>query len=75
MMEILKQIEQLKLLPVIKLDASENAAPLAEALIEGGLPAAEVTFRTDARGFYKNYDPEISRDACRRRYHYIRITS
>lgn len=47
-MEILKQIEQLKLLPVIKLDASENAAPLAEALIEGGLPAAEVTFRTDA---------------------------
>lgn len=47
-MEILKQIEQLKLLPVIKLDSSENAAPLAEALIEGGLPAAEVTFRTDA---------------------------
>ena len=47
-MEILKQIESLKLLPVIKLDSSENAAPLAEALIAGGLPAAEVTFRTDA---------------------------
>lgn len=47
-MEILKQIESLKLLPVIKLDSSENAAPLAEALIAGGLPAAEITFRTDA---------------------------
>lgn len=47
-MEILKQVEQLKLLPVIKLDSSENAAPLAQSLIEGGLPAAEVTFRTDA---------------------------
>lgn len=47
-MEIIKQIEQLKLLPVIKLDHSEDAAPLAEALISGGLPAAEITFRTDA---------------------------
>lgn len=47
-MEILQQIEHLKLLPVIKLDTSKNAAPLAEALIAGRLPAAEVTFRTDA---------------------------
>jgi len=47
-MNLLEQIEQLKLVPVIKLDNSENAAPLAEALTAGGLPVAEVTFRTDA---------------------------
>lgn len=47
-MELLKQIEQHKIVPVIKLDSSENALPLAEALIHGGLPVAEITFRTDA---------------------------
>ncbi len=47
-MNFLEQIEQLKLVPVIKLDSAEHAAPLAQALIEGGLPVAEVTFRTDA---------------------------
>lgn len=47
-MELLKQIEQRKILPVIKLDSADNAAPLAEALLLGGLPAAEITFRTEA---------------------------
>ncbi|MCD8046539.1 MAG: bifunctional 4-hydroxy-2-oxoglutarate aldolase/2-dehydro-3-deoxy-phosphogluconate aldolase [Clostridiales bacterium] len=47
-MNIYETIEQLKILPVIKLDSAANSAPLAEALIAGGLPAAEVTFRTDA---------------------------
>lgn len=47
-MELLQQIEQHKIVPVIKLDSSENALPLAEALIRGGLPVAEITFRTDA---------------------------
>lgn len=47
-MDLLKQIEQIKLIPVIKLDSPDNASPLAEALINGGLPAAEITFRTDA---------------------------
>lgn len=47
-MEILKQLESLKIMPVIKLDRSQDAAPLAEALCAGSLPAAEVTFRTDA---------------------------
>ena len=41
-----KRIAQIGVLPVIQLnDPEENAAPLAEALCEGGLPAAEVTFR------------------------------
>lgn len=37
-----------RLLPVIVLDRSADAAPLAEALVAGGLPVAEITFRTDA---------------------------
>lgn len=46
-----KTIEQLStigLVPVVKLDRPEDAEPLAKALIAGGLPCAEVTFRTDA---------------------------
>lgn len=37
-----------RLLPVIALESSADAAPLAEALVAGGLPVAEVTFRTAA---------------------------
>jgi len=37
-----------KLAPVIALEDPGHAAPLAEALVAGGLPVAEVTFRTDA---------------------------
>lgn len=47
-MSVLERIKQYKLLPVIKLDHAEDARPLAEALCGGGLPAAEITFRTDA---------------------------
>lgn len=35
-------------MPVVVLDDPTDAVPLARALEEGGLPAAEVTFRTDA---------------------------
>lgn len=37
-----------KLVPVIALDAATEADPLAHALVAGGLPVAEVTFRTAA---------------------------
>lgn len=47
-MDIYKQIEALKIVPVVKLNKADDAAPLAEALIEGGLPVAEITLRTDA---------------------------
>lgn len=40
------QIGQGKLVPVITIDRAEDASPLAEALILGGLPVAEVTMRT-----------------------------
>ena len=47
-MDVLAKIKETKILPVIKIDNAKDAAPLAKALIDGGLPAAEVTFRTDA---------------------------
>lgn len=37
-----------RLLPVIALDSAADAAPLADALVAGGLPVAEITFRTAA---------------------------
>ncbi len=45
---IAEKIENLAIIPVIKLQNAENAEPLAETLIRAGLPIAEVTFRTDA---------------------------
>lgn len=37
-----------RVIPVIALERAADAKPLAEALIAGGLPIAEVTFRSDA---------------------------
>ena len=48
MSEILEKIKEIGIVPVIVLEDSKDALPLAEALMEGGLPCAEVTFRTAA---------------------------
>lgn len=48
MNEVLKQIEKIGIVPVVVLDDAKDAEPLAKALCEGGLPCAEVTFRTAA---------------------------
>lgn len=48
MTEILKQIYEIGIVPVIALDRADQAVPLARALVRGGLPAAEITFRTAA---------------------------
>lgn len=45
---VLERINQYGILPVVVLEQEKDAAPLAEALVEGGLPAAEITFRTEA---------------------------
>ncbi|MDY3619089.1 bifunctional 4-hydroxy-2-oxoglutarate aldolase/2-dehydro-3-deoxy-phosphogluconate aldolase [Agathobaculum sp.] len=46
MNEIEKRIQSIGVVPVIKLNNPErDAAPLAKALVEGGVPVAEVTFR------------------------------
>jgi 2-dehydro-3-deoxyphosphogluconate aldolase/(4S)-4-hydroxy-2-oxoglutarate aldolase len=46
--DILKHLSVHRLIPVIALDRAEDSGPLADALIAGGLPVAEVTFRTAA---------------------------
>lgn len=48
MNEVLSKIQMMGIVPVIKLDDPNNAVPLAKALCDGGLPCAEVTFRTAA---------------------------
>lgn len=45
---IVEEISKIGIVPVIALDDAKDARPLAEALCKGGLPCAEVTFRTDA---------------------------
>ncbi|MFR8088734.1 MAG: bifunctional 4-hydroxy-2-oxoglutarate aldolase/2-dehydro-3-deoxy-phosphogluconate aldolase [Lachnospirales bacterium] len=46
MNEVLEKISAIGIVPVIKISDVEKAVPLAKALCEGGLPCAEVTFRT-----------------------------
>ena len=48
MNKVLEEISKIGIVPVIALDDVKDAEPLAKALIEGGLPCAEVTFRTKA---------------------------
>lgn len=45
---VLEQIGNTGIVPVVVLNDSGDAEPLARALCEGGLPCAEVTFRTEA---------------------------
>ena len=45
---MLKKISDIGIVPVIKINDVEKAVPLAKALIDGGLPIAEITFRTEA---------------------------
>ena len=45
---VLEQISKIGIVPVVKIDRVEDAVPLARALCAGGLPCAEVTFRTEA---------------------------
>lgn len=45
---VLEKISKIGIVPVVVLDDAADAKPLAKALIEGGLPCAEVTFRTAA---------------------------
>lgn len=46
MNQICKDIESYGLVPVIKIEDTSKAVPLAKALCDGGLPVAEITFRT-----------------------------
>ncbi|MCL2372669.1 MAG: bifunctional 4-hydroxy-2-oxoglutarate aldolase/2-dehydro-3-deoxy-phosphogluconate aldolase [Defluviitaleaceae bacterium] len=43
---VFQQLSELRIVPVIVIHDVEKAVPLAKALCDGGLPCAEVTFRT-----------------------------
>ena len=43
---VLEELKKIGIIPVIKIDDAAKAVPLAKALIAGGIPCAEVTFRT-----------------------------
>lgn len=45
---MINQLALAGLVPVIKVERAEDAVPLCRALAAGGLPVAEITFRTDA---------------------------
>lgn len=47
MNEVLEKIGKIGIVPVIKIEDTAKAVPLAKALCAGGLPVAEVTFRTE----------------------------
>ncbi len=48
MNEVLQKMHEIGIIPVVVLNDAKDAEPLGRALLEGGLPCAEVTFRTDA---------------------------
>jgi len=48
MSNVMDRIARLGVVPVIAIERVADALPLADALLEGGLPVVEITFRTDA---------------------------
>jgi 2-dehydro-3-deoxyphosphogluconate aldolase/(4S)-4-hydroxy-2-oxoglutarate aldolase len=48
MSDVVYLIEKIKIIPVIKIGDEKDALPLAKALSAGGIPTAEITFRSDA---------------------------
>lgn len=61
--EVLEKIKRIAIVPVVLLEDVKDARPLAQALCDGGLPCAEVTFRTEAAEegirIMKNEFPEM----------------
>ena len=48
MKDLAERFHEVGVVPVVVLEDVKDAVPLAQALVEGGLPCAEVTFRTAA---------------------------
>jgi 2-dehydro-3-deoxyphosphogluconate aldolase/(4S)-4-hydroxy-2-oxoglutarate aldolase len=48
MHEVLEHLGRLRLIPMVVMDDAAHADGFGDALVAGGLPVAEVTFRTDA---------------------------
>ena len=45
--EVQTRLNEVGIVPVVVIDDIEEVRPLGQALLDGGLPAAEVTFRTE----------------------------
>jgi 2-dehydro-3-deoxyphosphogluconate aldolase/(4S)-4-hydroxy-2-oxoglutarate aldolase len=43
---LFESLRRYAVIPVIAIDSAESALPMADAMIDGGLPVAEITFRT-----------------------------
>ncbi len=61
MNEIFDIFEKIRIIPVVTIHDVQDAGPLADALVEGGVPCAEITFRTAAaedtlRSLSRRYD-------------------
>ena len=48
MAEMVARLRELKVIPILVIDDPDHAEPVARAIADGGLPCAEVTFRTAA---------------------------
>ncbi len=48
MSDIFQQVAKLKIVPLVVIDDPQDAKPTGEALARGGLPCAEIPFRTKA---------------------------
>ena len=48
MSEIIKQLGEIGIIPVVAIEDAATAVSLGQALVDGGLPCAEITFRTAA---------------------------
>nr|WP_319488952.1 bifunctional 4-hydroxy-2-oxoglutarate aldolase/2-dehydro-3-deoxy-phosphogluconate aldolase [uncultured Caproiciproducens sp.] len=48
MENIFEKLHKIGIIPVVKINNAKQAVELAKALSRGGLPAAEITFRSDA---------------------------
>ena len=59
MTEMMKKLHKLGIVPVVVLETADDALPLAERLIKGGLPCAEVTFRTAAAEESIRHDSQL----------------
>ena len=63
MENIFNSIRKTGIVPVVVIEDAKDAAPLANALCKGGLPCAEITFRTDAAeeaiGIIKKQYPDM----------------
>ena len=55
-MDIMQQLSLIGIVPVIAINDAADAVPLAQALMEGGLPCAEVTFHQEHDRSLPGYD-------------------